>query len=88
MNEYSLEKSSLYNIRVVKDTPIVIFDDHNMALPVWGTYSSRMGRSLNLVTFDTHTDTHPPFNAYLCEKNITRELGASVLQMPTVKQLL
>lgn len=88
MSEYSLKKSSLYNIRVVKDLPIVIFDEHNMALPVWGTYSSRMGRSLNLVTFDTHTDTHPPFNAYLCEKNITRELGASVLLMPTVKQLL
>ncbi len=88
MGSYKLKDSSLYNIRNVNGVPIVVFDEHNMALPVWGTYSSRNSRSLNLITFDSHTDTHPAFNAYLCEENIERVLNSSVLKIPKIKELL
>lgn len=88
MTDYSLENASLYNINIVNGTPVAIFDEHNMALPVWGTYSSRIGCSLNLVTFDTHTDTYPAFYSYLFENNIDNDFRVSVLQIPIIKQLL
>ena len=81
-NEYTLEKCSLYDVKFIKDIPIVLFKEHNMALPVWGTYSSRLGSLLNLVTFDFHTDTHNAFNSYLMDKDISIEYGESVLQKP------
>lgn len=87
-NEYTLEKCSLYDVKFIKDIPIVLFKEHNMALLVWGTYSSRLGSLLNLVTFDFHTDTHNAFNSYLMDKDISIEYGESVLQKPVVKKLL
>ena len=88
MNEYALEDSSLYTIHSIYDKPIIIFDDHNMALPVWGTFSSRKNTSFNLVTFDFHTDTHPPFNSYLIDLDVDRISGSKALDIPAVKQLL
>lgn len=88
MKEYTLEDSSLYTIYNICDKPIIVFDDHNMALPVWGTFSSRNNFSFNLVTFDYHTDTHPPFNSYLIDLDVDRIPGNKVLDIPVVKQLL
>lgn len=49
---------------------IVLFEKHNMALPIWGLYSTSINKSCNLFTFDTHSDTHPPFTAVLTKKGI------------------
>ena len=57
---YSLEMCNYYTKREIKSKPIFLFDDHNMALPIWGTYAAMYG-PMNLVTFDTHTDTHCAF---------------------------
>lgn len=59
--DYSLEMCSLYDKRIINDIPVVIFEDHNMALPVWGTYASKLKQPLRLFTFDYHADTHDPF---------------------------
>lgn len=58
---YSLETCSLYEKKIIKNTPIVIFFDHNMALPVWGNYASKINTPLELISFDYHADTHDPF---------------------------
>ncbi len=88
MDEYTLEKCSLYKIKYINEIAIVIFDEHNMALPVWGTFSSRTDHSFNLVSFDFHTDTYPPFNAFLCDRHINQEYGKSVFKIPAIKHLL
>lgn len=62
MSEYTIEKCSQYKKEEIKGIPVYIFDEHNMALPAWGTVASRAGQGLNLLTFDSHTDT---FNAFL-----------------------
>lgn len=61
--DYTLERCSLYDKKTIYNTPIIIFDDHNMALPVWGTFANKLKRSLKLITFDFHADTHDPFAA-------------------------
>ena len=61
MGHYNLEECSLYSYIQIANKDIYIFDSHNMALPVWGTYSSRNNAEFNLVTFDSHTDTRPAF---------------------------
>ncbi len=89
MSEYRLEDCSLYQIKEIAGKPICIFDDHNMALPVWGTYSNRIGLPMNLVSFDYHTDTHMAFNCY-----IHNETGSAIaynmygLKNPYIKNLL
>ena len=60
---YKIEECSIYaKSIVVKGIPIYIFDKHNMALPAWGTICNRIGKKVNLISFDTHTDTLPAFN--------------------------
>lgn len=59
--DYSLEMCSLYDKRIINKTPIIIFEDHNMALPIWGTIASRLHQPLQLISFDYHADTHDPF---------------------------
>ena len=59
--DYTLEMCSLYEKKMIGDTPIIIFEKHNMALPVWGTFANRLNQSLRLITFDFHADTHDPF---------------------------
>lgn len=59
---YQIEDSiSTYEIKMMANKPIYIFEHHNMAFPAWGTISSRANESCILVTFDYHTDTRPPF---------------------------
>lgn len=64
--EYRLDDCSYYKKVMIGSKPIYIFDAHNMALPVWGTYASITGPA-NLVTFDTHTDTHCAFTNLMSE---------------------
>ena len=52
---------STYQTLTCNDKPIVIFESHNMAFPVWGCISSHLQKELNLITLDTHADTRPPF---------------------------
>ena len=58
---YTLENCSLYELREINNIPVIIFENHNMALPVWGSYAYKLKKSLSLLTFDTHADTHDPF---------------------------
>ena len=54
-----------YEFKKMKDKIIIIFEKHNMALPIWGLYSNSIHQKCQLFTFDTHSDTHPPFTALL-----------------------
>lgn len=51
-----------YKRIIARNTPIYVFEKHNMALAVWENESFQQGRPLTLVTLDAHTDTHAPFN--------------------------
>lgn len=69
MGKYTIEECSMYRDSVeINGVPIYVFDDHNMALPAWGVCCSRLGQKLNLITFDSHTDTHPSFNSYIFDQ--------------------
>lgn len=68
MREYILEECTLYDYLQINGKDVYIFESHNMALPVWGTYSNRLNTNFNLVTFDSHTDTRPPFCAEVIDK--------------------
>ena len=59
--EYLLEECSAYRSKIIKNTPIFIFDSHNMALPVWGTIRQKSRAALHLISFDTHADTRAAF---------------------------
>lgn len=59
--EYSLEMCSLYDKKEINTTPVIVFSDHNMALPVWGTYANKFNKPLRLISLDYHADTHDPF---------------------------
>ena len=65
---YKIEDCSLYQSHVIGNKLIYVFDDHNMAFPVWGEFSSRNGSSYVLLTFDTHADTRPPFTSAIYSK--------------------
>ena len=89
MDNYRLEICSAYKIRNVCDKKIIIFDDHNMALPVWGTCAADLHAPLNLITFDQHTDTHPFLNRYMCSsKSLFVPYDKSVFDIYEVKTLL
>ena len=62
-----------------------------MALPIWGYYCTTKGAKLNLVTFDRHTDTHPPFISYLSKYEVDdsyNKMGKDIFKIPEVKHLL
>lgn len=63
--EYHLGICSTYDHRVIGEKDIYIFESHNMALPVWGVVSNKLGAGLHLVTFDSHTDTRNPFSRFM-----------------------
>lgn len=85
MGEYILEDCSLYEYRQIKGKDVYIFDSHNMALPVWGTYSNRMNEAFNLVTFDSHTDTRPPFTAEIVANSYDNDIRPN---HPVIKKIL
>ncbi len=37
---------------------VYIFEEHQRAFPLWGTYANRDNKPLTLITFDSHTDTN------------------------------
>lgn len=45
----------------IRDKEVYIFENHNMALPVWGAYACGNNSTYNLVSFDSHADTKDPF---------------------------
>lgn len=58
---YVIEECSKYKIIQCHDKCLYLFDDHNMALPAWGSIASKNAASFPLISFDTHTDTWDPF---------------------------
>ena len=70
--EYKIENCRYYEKLTINEKPIFIFDSHNMALPVWGTFASKIG-FLHLLSFDTHTDTHPAFSKLMRDSGATPE---------------
>ncbi len=64
-----LKKCLEYEYIKVNGKDIYIFNSHNMALTVWGTYSSVEGKMFNLVTFDSHADTRPPFTSEVVKQS-------------------
>lgn len=90
MRMYNIEDCSLYKDSLtIAGIPIYIFDDHSMALPAWGVCCSRLGQPLNLITFDSHTDTHLSFHSYVFDQTgeaaNCRYLG---LKNPEIRELL
>ena len=88
--EYTLEACSKYKKLSVNGKPVVVFDEHNWALPIWGTYANRLKLPMNLITFDTHTDTHAPFLRYLCSECGIESVpyDKSVLRLPQIARIL
>ena len=69
MPEYRIENCSHYKESTeIAGIPIYIFETHNLALPAWGTVSSKLKIPLHLVTFDSHTDTHPAFSGHIFDE--------------------
>ena len=64
---------------------VVIFNDHNFALPIWGKHSNKNDISYQLVTFDYHADTHSPLAHYTACSNISADYGPN---HPAIKSLL
>lgn len=56
---------SIYDIRTIKGKQVFIFKDHNMALPIWGIYSSNINAPCSIITFDSHNDTVNPFSFFI-----------------------
>lgn len=54
-----------YEIIEIKGKTLIIFDDHNKALPIWGLLSNSLNSSCQLFTFDSHCDTRLPFTHLL-----------------------
>ena len=88
--EYNLEMCSKYEKHYINEKPVVIIDEHNWVLPVWGTYANRLEQPMNLITFDTHTDTHAPFLRYLrSECDISSvPYDKKILKLPQIVELL
>ena len=63
--EYSIDMCSTYTCYKLGSKDVYVFDEHNMALPVWGTHSAQKMAALSLVTFDTHADTRNPFARFM-----------------------
>lgn len=85
MSKYSIENCSLYRVGNIGGKTIVIFDDHNMALPAGGQMSSTIGKAAELLTFDTHTDTRPPFTNWFCHHSYDLEIS---LNHPEIRKIL
>ena len=58
---YTIEQCSIYSSERINGVLVYSFNDHNMALPIWGHVSHLINQPLSLVSFDYHTDTHAPF---------------------------
>lgn len=89
MREYTIEECSMYKDSIkIADVPIYIFDDHSLALPAWGVCSSRLQQKLNLVTFDSHTDTNLSFQHYLSTQTDKHADYSNLgLKNPEIKKL-
>lgn len=66
-------------------TSVVIFTDHNYALPVWGRHSNTNNTSYRLITFDYHADTHSPLAHFVACSETFAEYGPN---HPAIKALL
>ena len=86
MFNWNLDNCTYYEKNLI--FPIYVFDEHNMALAVWGTYRVKENKPLHLITFDYHTDTRPPFNQALSNNYYQAEFGAKALKIPYVRSLL
>ena len=85
MGNYVIEECSMYTHLQIKNKDVYIFETHNMALPVWGTYSGKYQTEFNLVTFDSHTDTRTPFTAEVISRSNDFEVSPN---HPVVKDIL
>ena len=83
---YSIDDCSVYyKSTKINNIPIYIFENHNMALPAWGTICSKIGVAANLLTFDTHADTDFPFKRFLIRNEQNYVSG---LSNPYVREML
>lgn len=75
--EYTIDMCSLYKKVKIGNIPVIVFEEHNMALPVWGIYAHNLKQPLALISLDTHADTHDPF---------ARKVGVHEYQYEKFKQ--
>ena len=61
---------------------VYIFENHNMALPIWGKFADFLRSPVNLITFDTHTDTQPALSLYATNNMISERTVQNILQNP------
>lgn len=75
MPEYRIEDSIYYRESTeIAGLSVYIFEFHNLALPAWGTVSSRLGAPLKLVTFLMHTRTRTPHSMDISlKKQVNRQ---------------
>ena len=64
---------------------VYIFEKHNMALPIWGKFADFLRTPVNLITFDTHTDTQPALNSYATNNMISKRMVQNMLGNPNLR---
>lgn len=85
ITETILGFSCCYEIKNIKGKSIYIFDNHEMALPIWGIHSVKNICSYKLYTFDTHCDTHTPFVRHQIQNG--DPVSKNYLQKPYIHKL-
>ena len=73
----------IYTIKEINGKTIVIFESHNMALPIWGLASSEYSKKCRLISFDSHADTNNPFNLQISRDIQESEKRNATLTLPT-----
>lgn len=74
-----------YETIIIGGVHVVIFTDHNYALPIWGKHSSERNQSYHLVTFDFHADTHAPLSEFVLR---SKEFAPHDSNHPAIRKLL
>ena len=80
------EIKDCYSITIkISGKYIYVFEKHNMALPIWGKFADLLRTPVNLITFDTHTDTQPALSSYAANAMISESAVQNMLQNPTLR---
>lgn len=80
--------NSLYETKIMNGKRVYIFEDHAIALLCWAEERKNAIRSLNLISLDHHTDTHPAFTQDFYKKNVEHNEEALENHSANLKKLI
>ena|GEM_PF-587613 len=65
----AITKNNLHpKCAIYRDKEILVVDDHQYTLLIWGKLSQETSKAYTLVSIDYHPDTNPPFWLYATQK--------------------